>query len=665
MFDSITSKLKGFFAPMKEKPDQFYKEEMIDHVTSEFEKRQQDKLPFELQWRLNINFFEGNQYLDINTMTNTVEEVLPLFWWQEREVFNQIAPIMETRLAKLSRLNPILKCRPATTEKEDISAAKVSNKILENTYSDLEMKRLQLKANVWSELTGTAIIKPIWNTSKGRRIGAYADEEKENEVFEGDIETTVVSPFEIYPDSSFSDGIEECQSIIHAKAYHVNDIENIWGVTVEGTEVNVFTVKENSVGLGGLGARGGNYSIASQKKKDQAIVYEYWERPSRKHPEGRLIICTDNELLHYGSLPYRVGRDFTFDLPFIFQKSLDKPHCIWGRCIIDRLIPLQRRYNALRNRKAEYLNRAAIGQLAYEEGSIDEDFLENDGLAPGTMIPFKRGAAPPTYMQYHALPHSFETEEQSLLADFNRISGVSEISRDSQAPTGINSGIALSILQEQDDTRLALTAKNLDNCVITLGKMWLRLYKQFGSGPRILKSVGKDQMVEVIEWSESDITSDDIYIETGTQLSESPAQRKQMVFDLLGSGLFNDPETGALSKEGRSKIFEMLEMGNWEGYDDETTLNTQKAYRENRKMMEGIPTDIADFDDDVVHLSIHNKYRLSSDYEELIEDNPELFELFNMHIQMHIESLNMKLQPQMQPMPGGDPLEVPKEEIPI
>ena len=386
-------------------------------------------------------------------------------------------------------------------------------------------------------------------------------------------------------------------------------------------------------------------------------MYEYWERSTKEYPDGRLIICTDDELLYASELPYKVGTENKPDLPFVLQRAVVRLNCFYGKSIIERLIPIQRDYNALKNRKKEYLNRAAIGQMVYEEGSIDEDWLETEGLAPGAMIPVKKGSHFPQYMNYHPLPQTFDLEEQNLMHQFIVISGVSEISRDSSAPTGVNSGVALAILQEQDDTRLALTAKLIDNAIIEMAKQWIRLYQQYASFTRILRSVGKNNDVDVIEWMGSDLTSDDIYIETGTQLSESPAQRKQMVFDLINSGLFNDPETGGLSKAGRAKLFEMLEMGNWESFDTETELQINKARRENRMMTNGNMAEVVSYDDDVTHLECHNQHRLTTDYEEMVANNPQVGQIFEQHVEMHIQQLQAKVQPQGPPMdqPPGPP----------
>ena len=100
--------------------------EMVDFVEGEFKRRQKERIPFELQWRLNIAFIEGNQYVQINEVAQTLDRVSEDYWWEEREVFNHIAPNIEARQARLGKMRPVLKVRPGSAEKSDIRATKVS-----------------------------------------------------------------------------------------------------------------------------------------------------------------------------------------------------------------------------------------------------------------------------------------------------------------------------------------------------------------------------------------------------------------------------------------------------------------------------------------------------------------------------------------------------------
>lgn len=617
-----------------------FKDSIVDYVKQEFERRKQERMPFELQWQLNMNFLLGNQYCDINTAAGEIQEIDREFWWQERQVYNHIAPTIETRLAKLSRVRPSMFVRPATNDIADISAAKVCTNIVKAAYHKLNMNKEIQNATAWSEVTGTVLYKDAWDPNAGQIIGIINGEA----IYEGDVVNYVVPPYEFYPDSCYANDLNECRSVIHAKAYHVDDIEEIWNVKVDGRDIDVFNLTHTNIGTGGLGYTANVPKITSTVKENHEIVIEYYERPSRRYPEGRLIIVAGDELLYYGNLPYKIGEDGKRDFPFIRQVCIQRPGCFWGISIIERLIPIQRAFNAVKNRKHEYLNRAAIGVTLVPEGSVDIDDLQEDGLSPGKIIPYKHEYGPPQYMQSQQVPPQFAQEEEDLVQEFILISGVSEISRNSAAPTGAGSGVALQLLTEQDDTRLSLTAENIRFAMLQKAKHWLRLYKQFAIGPRMDRIVGEKNDVLVAHWQASDITSDDVIPETENELTQTPAQRKQMILDLFRAGLFNDPETGALTRRMRAKILEALEFGSWEGIDDIDEMQATRAQRENLLIQDGIPPIIKEYDDDQIHIYEHNRFRLSGDYDEMLRINPQYAAIFDEHVKRHEKAIELKNQ---------------------
>lgn len=86
---------------MKEKDKKALHDQIVKEVKQDFEERRQKRRPVELAWRLNMNFLMGNQYASI-TPTGDIDDYGRQYYWQEREVYNHIAPIVETRLAKLT-----------------------------------------------------------------------------------------------------------------------------------------------------------------------------------------------------------------------------------------------------------------------------------------------------------------------------------------------------------------------------------------------------------------------------------------------------------------------------------------------------------------------------------------------------------------------------------
>lgn len=657
MLEAVKTTIKGVFSS-KNKPqepeeerigdinDPVFQQDIINFVKSEFERRKEERMPFELQWQLNTNFLLGNQYCDINMEMQAIVELEKDYYWQERGVYNHIAPITETRLAKLGRVRPAFSVRPASNDLSDISTAKVCTKILQTVTQKQGLSSIIQEATNWSEICGTVLYKVTWDFNRGELIGVIDGEQ----VFEGDVDIVVVPPYEFFPDSSYSANLELCRSVIHARAYHVDEIEEIWGVKVEGRDVDVFSLDNTSVGLGGLGYTANVPKIAITTKQDHELVIEYYERPSKKYKDGRLIITAGDKLLYYGSLPYAIGDNGRRDFPFERQVCVDRPGCFWGVSVIERCIPIQRAYNAVKNRKHEYLNRAALGVFEAEEGAYDEDDLIEDGLSPGKILLRQPGRQPGQFLRPQDPPTEFAREEDKLQNEFILISGVSEISRNSAAPTGAGSGVALSILTEQDDTRLSLSAEHIRSTMIKIGKKILRLYKQFAVGMRMDRLVGESGDVLRLAWQASDITSDDVVLETENELSLSPAQRKQMLIDLMQMGLFHNPETGTIDKRMRTKLFEALQMGNWEVGTDLEELQINRAQRENMLIMDGEIPIIREIDDDEIHIAEHKRFMLSGDFEKLIIENPYLAQEMDLHVKQHERARDLKQNLEMTKM---------------
>ena len=647
------NKLSEVFGGGREGPPVF-NDDLVEFVDKEYKRRIEERRPFEIQWRLNLAFYEGNQFVDINTASMALEEQPILYDWEEREVFNHVAPNIEARISKLKRIRSLLKVRPGTTAQKDVHSAKVGSHILKTSYDDQNMRDKYNEELSWMEVCGTVFEKRVWNPKLGAVIGVMESQDPETgeaiqeEVYEGNTETIVCPPQEILPDSCYHQDVDSCKSIIHHRAIHVDQIFEEWGVRVSPEKAEAEKLQKSMIGTGGLGYGQGGFRMHTVKLENHAIVKEYSERPSKKYPQGRFIVIANGKLLHAGPLPFMVDDDQKPGLPFVKLVCLQRPGCFWGKTVLERLIPVQRRYNALRNRKAEYLNRCAIGQWFTEEESVDESQFAVEAGMPGAIHTYRRGTRLPEMVRNPPLPAAFETEEQTLLSEFAILSGVSEVSRDSSVPSGVNSGVAIGLLKEQDDTRLSNTADNVDRFMIQGGKMELRLNRQFVTLPRTLHSIGKDNVAEVIDWTGSDLHADDVILDCASAMTESPIQRRAMVFDLIKSGLMNDPETGRIDREMRSKIFEIIEFGEWESADDEEQLHLGKAERENRMLEKGRFAQPVSFDDHVIHISRHNKYRLTTDYEELIAQTPMIDKLFAAHVEMHMVYMQQAVMAQMQ-----------------
>ena len=407
----------------------------------------------------------------------------------------------------------------------------------------------------------------------------------------------------------------------------------MYGIDVKGEKISTFALDNVSVGLGGLGFNGTSSKMINVVKNDSAVVIERYQRPNSDYPEGRLTIVAGDQLVHDGPLPYICGDDKNRDFPFIKQTSIEEPGCFWGTSIIERLVPVQRAFNAVKNRKHEFINRLSLGVLSVEDGSVDLDNLEDEGLCPGKVLVYRQGSTEPKYLQSESIPAGLSDEETNLIDEFNKISGVNDLVSASNISSNI-SGNALELLISQDETRLNASIESIKFAVKDLAKKILRLYKQYALFPRLAKIIGENGQIEMFYFSSSDISSDDIELENITDGSLTLTQRREMIFNLLDKGLLND-ENGQLSNRMKCKVLEMLGLGIWENGQDVKDLHIKKADNENLKMLDGVVSKVSEIDDDNLHLNEHIAFMLGEDFEKRNIKNPNLEKIFLEHIRAH------------------------------
>ena len=612
---------------MKEKIEDIVVKETLE----DFEERVRARKSFDNQWQLNMNFYMGNQYCDVG-YGGFVREMDKQYFWQEREVFNHIAPIIDIRLSKLAKIKPKMQVLPATNEEEDLYTAKVGKKILDSVSNKMNLSAKINQATKWSEICGTSFYKISWNPNLGQVVALEDDGKK---IKTGDVDLSVCSPFEIYPDSATHESLQECQSLIHARAYTVEEIKQTYGVDVEGKDINVYSLDGTSVSLGGLGYSGLATKLIETTRKNSAIVLEKYVKPCEKFPDGRLIIVAGDKLVYDGELPYLNGIDGKREFPFVRQICNEEVGNFWGVSMISRLIPIQRAYNAVKNRKHEYINRLTLGVLAVEDGSVDIDNLEEEGLAPGKILVYRQGSSAPKFLGGENVPSDFEKEEEKLLKEFNSLSGTSEIGSMENVSASL-SGVALELLIDENETRLKFTTDSMKSAIKTMAKHILRLYKQFATFPRLIKIVGDDGTLDVFYFKGNDISSDDVQFDTDNETNDTLSQRRTMIFTLLDKGLLAD-EDGKISNSMKAKIMENIGFGVWDNSVDLRDLHIKNADIENSKLNSGKDVEVKEIDDDELHINQHTAYMLkvlySGEYDKKIE------KLFLKHIQKHKERL--------------------------
>lgn len=596
---------------------------IVDFVNNDFKRRQEERKPYELAWELNMNFYLGNQYSYISS-AGDLSDIEKKYYWENREVFNHIAPVIEARLAKLSKVKSKLSVKPSGNSEQDVYSSKLAKSLLTSAIDNNSLSNLISTATHWSEITGTCFYKIIWDNSLGNTIGKL----NESDIKNGDISISICSPFEIYPDSNSSIEIDDCQSIIEARAYPVNYINENWNTNLEGEDVDIYELNNNSF-ISNISGKSNITKIIHSTKHDHVLLIERYEKPSTKFPNGKLTIICKDKLLYDGELPYNLGKNSEKGYPFIKQVSIKQLACFWGSSVIERCIPLQRAYNAIKNKKHEFISRLASGVLSVEDGSVDIDNLEEEGLAPGKILIYRNGSTPPEFLNPGTIPAELENEEDKLLNELNNLCCVSDITTNNSIPNSVNSGSAISLLISQDESRLSLTAEHIRSAIQKIGTAIIKLYKQYATSKRLNKILDDNGTLEIYYWTNSDLNSDDVILEFENELEESIIDKREYILKLYNSGLFTD-ENGNVSSSSKNKILTALGLNNWESYESTNELHKKKASRENLGLIKlEQPLTI---DNHEIHIDEHIRYLISNSAEDV---STELKNKILKHIEAH------------------------------
>ena len=595
---------------------------LAEEVTQDFLARREKRRSVENGWLLNLNFFSGNQYCDVSPYGNLQEED-KRFYWQSRRAFNHIAPTVESRLAKLEKLKPDLRVRAFSDEDGDIKAAKLATGVLQYVRERIALPDTISRALVWSEVCGSAFYKVLWNEKGGRQVAVDGENIP---LYEGEVDVCAVSPFEIFPDRLDVENFEGVQSLIHAQPVPVEYIRERFGVAIDGQDISgIYAYSEPTSAKLPMQKLGAD----STAMKNGAILIERYTRPNADLPEGKLEIVAGDRLLYEGALPFENGERGERTFPFVKQDSMRMPGAFFATSVVDRLIPVQRAYNAVRNRKHEFLNRLSMGVLTVEDGSVDTDELSEEGLLPGKILVYRQGGKAPEMLDCGKMPDEFRFEEEWLEKEFSLIGGVSNLSKDS-TPAKVTSATGLQLLLAQDETRMATTLQSMESAIKEVGRQILRLYKQFAGNARLMTMTGENKKSQLCYFNAASLSVNDVRFEP--QEATTPEEKRNTLLRLYEAGLLSDEE-GRISKENKNRILEAFGFGSYENARDISALHIVKASEENQEMkQQNVAVDC--YDEHELHISEHTRFLLSSEFKKS-RRKEEWKKRFLEHIEAH------------------------------
>ena len=642
-------------------------------VQEEWEKGINRMQPYHRQWFLNTAYLLGFQHLVWHPSRNRLW-LPPSRRRQVRMTSNLMMSAYRINLSKLSSGNAAISVLPNSNEQEDVDAARLGQKVWFHIKNDVHWKQLKRRLIGWVLSCGNGFLLTEWNPNSGEMLSSVKKETREVEKLDeyglplideqtnapiieneeevvgveqyrtGKLSIKALSPFSVIPIGSGTE-LEECDSVIVGEWLSLEEIRRQFPdkgkyVTPEYRDT-ASTFEKFLDGLVSPTTSQVNPQGASGEPSEKgAVVKRYWQKSTPEFPNGRMIICANNIMLFMGDNPTPKDNNGDSPLPIVHYREIDVPFRLWGRSSLEDQIPDQKAYNKalsiILEHHSLFKGKWIVPRGAHlKESNLDSSADEVVEAIPiGGQMPHMANIHPPQPTLFNVLKqHRENMMEQS---------GVREVSRGA-LPSGARSGVAIQLLQESDTTQIGTTAIDIAEADARVANLALLIASERMVVPQKIRIIGKNNEVDVVDNFTGDMLRGNTQVVVAGTLGApfSLVARKAEILDMEQRGAFINPETG---RTDWRTVMELLEFGQTQDVFSEQALDEAQAETENREMVNGAMPIAKRYQDHQLHVKIHNRRRKAPEYIDMIQQQPEIDQLYEQHLQQHGAFLTEEIQ---------------------
>lgn len=492
------------------------------------------KQPLLRIWATCLAFYCGDHYRQWSYKQRRLVQNERIPAWRVQMVDNQIPGSVEIGIAKLARTRDLPRALPDGDDDEARATAEANTKALSHWWQRDEMEYKELDANLQRSLFGAAFFHDFWDPDvlgkvpyvKGytvdRATGAMVEQVGVEETPVGDVCTEVLSVFDVFPEPS--ERWEDVRWCIVASrkplAWFKDTFENGGEIKPEkGDDSGVYDQLIPS--HAGMAARMGTGGTAPSGE-GYATLKIYYERPCKTYPKGRHLMVAGNVLLfHRDQLPLPHGR-----IPLTMDPYRLVPKRLWPMGNVEGLLGPQRELNRAQSYMIEALRLFGRPQRLAPKGALEDP--KEWTTDPDRIVEYDaRFGIAPQYLQPPQMPAWVDEMPEKLRSVIYNLSGQHEVSRAS-VPGGVTAASAIRLLQEQDDTRLAVPALLGKKALVQLSQNVLATQAARYREPRRLTLAAQSGVeIEHVDLNGSDLSPARVEVKITEGVASSDAYRTE------------------------------------------------------------------------------------------------------------------------------------------
>lgn len=380
---------------------------------------------------------------------------------------------------------------------------------------------------------------------------------------------------------------------------------------------------------------------------DMLLTCESWRLPSKKGAtDGRTTITIATVTLK--------DDKYTKDsFPFVFFKWNSRPLGFFGQGIAEQLTGLQIEINKILRTIQISMHLVSVPKLFLEASSKVVSAHLNNKI--GGVI--KYAGIKPEFGQLGTIPAELFTHLERLYNRAYEIIGLSQMSAQSQKPSGLNSGKALRTFADIETERFQATAKRYEQGFLDAAKIMIDLAKDLAEITDNYKvKVPGSGFLKTIKWEDVNMEDDQYMLQIfpTAALSQTPSARLQEVQELMQAGL--------ISKEDSMKLLDFPDL---KGMYSMNNAGVDDIERQIELMIDGgeyqTPEPFQNLKYGIPKMQqAYLKYRSEGAPEELLENfRSWMSDANNLMIQAQNEAMQAQAAAQQAAMPPAAPLANP------
>jgi hypothetical protein len=379
-----------------------------------------------------------------------------------RTVRNLIHGLVEAKVSAATQRVPSYEVSPATNDAEDVSAARLSEKVAVFGYDKWSVRRHTVKVATNAIVQDGGYAMPIWDATVPPYISADG-------LGMGEVKILTFSGNEV----GWEPGLDFYESPWHMiqQARLIDDVEAMPGF-IKGKERLSPDAQSHEV------LNTGNKSQVSKL----VMVSEYLERPCAKYPQGRRIVVANDRVI-LPEEPYP-GADYGYDgcaihaLSYTIDPEMDR-----DRGLVCHLLDAQRTYNNATNQQISWAQLALNPQIIGPPMANGKVKFTDEPGAYYEVIPIN--GMTPQWRDVPPIPPELSAMKEEAKRDMQEMAAANDI------PTQVESGKAIQAVIEKDQIRWQAFIAEIAEFHSSLMRHCLTLVQQYYAEPRLLKIKGR------------------------------------------------------------------------------------------------------------------------------------------------------------------------------